>query len=180
MNRDPKDSFIRVNYKIKVPEVRVIGEDGKLIGIVPTKDAVTMAMNQGLDLVEVNPKAIPPVCKVMDFGKFKYEKKKKEREARKHQTVIELKEVKFRPGTDEHDIEVKLANMRRFLEKKNKVKVTVRFRGRELAHQEIGRELLARLAQLVADLGTVAQEPRSEGKLMIMIITPKEGGGGPS
>jgi len=173
-----RDSFIRVNYKIRATEIRVIDAEGKMVGVVQTRDAIGMAQRDGLDLVEINPKAVPPVCKIMDYGKFKYEKKKKENEARKHQSVVELKEIKFRPGTDDHDVNVKVRAMRRFLEEKNKVKVTLRFRGREIAHQDIGRALLVRITQLIADLGLVTQDPRSEGKLMTMIISPKEGAGG--
>ena len=177
MRHDPRQSRgpqVRVNHKIRVPEVRVIGEDGKMLGIMPTKQAQGLASQAGLDLVEINPKAVPPVCKVMDYGKYKYEKKKKEREAKKHQTVIELKEVKFRPNTDSHDIEVKTRNIRRFLEEKNKVKLTVRFRGREMAHKDIGRKLLLRVSESVAELGSVSQQPREEGRVMTMIISPKE------
>jgi translation initiation factor IF-3 len=179
MRPEPRDQGfkgVRVNFRIRAVEVRVIGEDGGMIGILPVRQAVAMAQNAGLDLVEINPKAIPPVCKVMDFGKFKYEKKKKEREARKHQTVVELKEVKFRPTTDDHDIEIKTRKIRQFLEEKNKAKLTLRFRGREIAHKEIGRDLLMRVAESCADLAVVTQEPRSEGKIMTMILSPKEGG----
>ena len=177
MRHDPRQSRgpqVRVNHKIRVAEVRVIGEDGKIMGIMLTKQAQAMASQAGLDLVEINPKAVPPVCKVMDYGKFKYEKKKKEREAKKHQTVIELKEVKFRPNTDAHDIQVKTRNIRRFLEEKNKVKLTVRFRGREMAHKDIGRKLLMRVSASVEELGGVTQHPREEGRVMTMIISPKE------
>jgi translation initiation factor IF-3 len=167
---------IRINYRIRSPEVRVIAEDGKMIGVLPVRQAMSIAQKEGLDLVEINPKAMPPVCKIMDFGKFKYEKKKKEREARKRQTVVELKEVKFRPNTDDHDIDVKVRSIKRFLGEKNKAKLTMRFRGREIAHQEIGRDLLMRVAESVAELGVISQQPRPEGKRMIMIISPKEGG----
>ncbi len=165
---------IRTNFKIRAPEVRVISEDGKMIGIMPLKQAVALAQKEGLDLVEIDPKAMPPVCKVMDFGKFKYEKKKKEREARKRQTVVEIKEVKFRPTTDEHDIDTKVRSIKRFLEEKNRAKITMRFRGREIAHQEIGRELLMRIADSVSDVGVITQQPRTEGKQMTMIISPRE------
>ncbi|MFH1435678.1 MAG: translation initiation factor IF-3 [Pseudomonadota bacterium] len=177
MRQDPRSTqgpLVRVNHRIRVSEVRVIGEDGKMLGVMPTKQAQSMASQAGLDLVEINPKAVPPVCKVMDYGKFKYEKKKKEREAKKNQTVIELKEVKFRPNTDSHDIGVKTRNIKRFLEEKNKAKLTVRFRGREMAHKEIGRQLLMRVAESVAELGVITQHPREEGRVMTMIISPKE------
>ena len=177
MRKDPRNARVpqvRVNYRIRVSEVRVIGEDGKMMGVLPTRQAQGLASQAGLDLVEINPKAVPPVCKIMDYGKFKYEKKKKEREAKKHQTVIELKEVKFRPNTDAHDIQVKTRNIKRFLEDKNKAKLTVRFRGREMAHKDIGRKLLMRVAESVSELGVVTQQPREEGRVMTMIISPKE------
>jgi translation initiation factor IF-3 len=174
-SRDFGFKGIRVNFRIRAPEVRVIADDGRMIGVMPSKQAIGLAQKEGLDLVEINPKAVPPVCKIMDFGKFKYEKKKKDREARKHQTVVELKEVKFRPSTDDHDIEVKTRKIREFLEDKNKAKLTVRFRGRELAHKELGRDLLLRVAETVADLSVISQEPKAEGRTMTMILSPKEG-----
>jgi translation initiation factor IF-3 len=178
MKKDSRESFhgTRVNFRIRAPEVRVIGEDGSNVGVLPSKQAVQLARKEGLDLVEINPKAVPPVCKIMDFGKFKYEKKKKDREAKKHQTVVELKEVKFRPNTDDHDVDVKMRKIREFLEDKNKAKLTMRFRGREMAHKEIGRDLLMKVAEAVSDLGMITQEPKMEGRTMTMILSPKEGG----
>ncbi len=131
-----------------------------------------LAEQHGLDLVEISPNANPPVCKVMDYGKFKYEQQKRESEARKKQKVIEVKEVKFRPNTDTHDYDVKMRNVLKFLEKGDKVKVTLRFRGREMAHQDLGRELLKRVAEDVGDLGKVENMPKMEGRQMIMVIAP--------
>ncbi len=131
-----------------------------------------LAADAGLDLVEISPNATPPVCKIMDFGKFKYEQQKRESEARKKQKVIEVKEVKFRPNTDTHDYDVKMKNVFKFLEKGDKVKVTLRFRGREMAHQNLGRELLERVAEDIKDLGKVENMPKMEGRQMIMMIGP--------
>ena len=134
--------------------------------------AIELAERVGLDLVEISPDANPPVCKIMDFGKFKYEQQKKESEARKKQKIIEVKEVKFRPGTDVHDYDVKMRNVLKFLEKGDKVKVTLRFRGREMAHQNLGRELLQRVAEDVKEMGKVENMPKMEGRQMIMMVGP--------
>ncbi len=134
--------------------------------------AIELAERVGLDLVEISPNANPPVCKIMDFGKFKYEQQKKESEARKKQKIIEVKEVKFRPGTDVHDYDVKMRNVLKFLEKGDKVKVTLRFRGREMAHQNLGRELLQRVAEDVKEMGKVENMPKMEGRQMIMMVGP--------
>ena len=134
--------------------------------------AIELAERVGLDLVEISPNANPPVCKIMDFGKFKYEQQKKESEARKKQKIIEVKEVKFRPGTDVHDYDVKMRNVLKFLEKGDKVKVTLRFRGREMAHQNLGRELLQRVAEDVEEMGKVENMPKMEGRQMIMMVGP--------
>ncbi len=134
--------------------------------------AMQMASDVGLDLVEISPNANPPVCKIMDFGKFKYEQQKRESEARKKQKIIEVKEVKFRPNTDTHDYDVKMRNVFKFLENGDKVKVTLRFRGREMAHQNLGRELLERVAEDVKDLGKIENMPKMEGRQMIMMIGP--------
>lgn len=135
--------------------------------------AMQMAEEAGLDLVEISPTAVPPVCKIMDFGKFKYEQQKKEAEARKKQKVIEIKEIKFRPGTDTHDYEVKMRSVIKFLEEGDKVKVTLRFRGREMAHQQLGMDLLNRVVGDVGDLGKVESMPKLEGRQMVMMIAPK-------
>jgi translation initiation factor IF-3 len=152
--------------------VRLIGPDGDNVGVVPPDRALQMASEAELDLVEISPNAKPPVCKIMDYGKYKYEQQKRESEARKKQKVIEVKEVKFRPNTDTHDYSVKLRNVTRFLENGDKVKVTLRFRGREMAHQELGRELLQRVAADVEGLGKVENMPKMEGRQMIMIVAP--------
>jgi translation initiation factor IF-3 len=167
-----RDTGPRVNDRIRAPEVRLIGADGQNIGVVPPARALTLAEEAGLDLVEISPNATPPVCKIMDFGKFKYEQQKRESEARKKQKTIEVKEVKFRPNTDTHDYEVKLRNVTKFLENGDKVKVTLRFRGREMAHQNLGRELLERVASDVEGLGKVENMPKMEGRQMVMMIGP--------
>ncbi|SNY54136.1 bacterial translation initiation factor 3 (bIF-3) [Pseudooceanicola antarcticus] len=161
-----------MNDRIRCPEVRLIGAEGENVGVVPPARALAMAEEAGLDLVEISPNATPPVCKIMDFGKFKYEQQKRESEARKKQKIIEVKEVKFRPGTDIHDYEVKMRNVMKFLEKGDKVKVTLRFRGREMAHQNLGRELLERVAEDVKELGKVENMPKMEGRQMVMMIGP--------
>lgn len=162
----------RVNDRIRAPEIRLIGAEGENIGVVSPARGMDLAAQAGLDLVEISPNATPPVCKIMDFGKFKYEQQKRESEARKKQKTIEVKEVKFRPGTDTHDYDVKVRNVMKFLEKGDKVKVTLRFRGREMAHQNLGRELLERVAEDVKDLGKVENMPKMEGRQMIMMIGP--------
>jgi translation initiation factor IF-3 len=167
-----RDTGPRVNDKIRAPEVRLIGADGDNVGVVSPQSAVEMAEAAGLDLVEISPNANPPVCKIMDYGKYKYEQQKRESEARKKQKVIEVKEVKFRPNTDTHDYDVKMRNVLKFLEKGDKVKVTLRFRGREMAHQDLGRELLNRVAEDVKEVGKVENMPKMEGRQMIMIIGP--------
>jgi translation initiation factor IF-3 len=150
----------------------LIGPNGENVGVVSPDRGRTLATEAGLDLVEISPNAKPPVCKIMDFGKYKYEQQKRESEAKKKQKVIEVKEVKFRPNTDEHDYSVKMKNVTRFLEKGDKVKVTLRFRGREMAHQNLGRELLERVAEDVKDLGKVENMPKMEGRQMVMMIGP--------
>ena len=141
-SREPRGPQIRINHRIRVPEVRVVAEDGENLGVMATEDALKRAREKGLDLVEVNPKSMPPVCKILDFGKYKYEEKKKQREAKRKQTVVEVKEIKLRPKTDDHDLNVKVRAARKFIEGGNKVKVTCRFRGREITHPETGRAVL--------------------------------------
>ena len=150
----------------------MIGAEGENIGLVTPERGMELAEQAGLDLVEISPNATPPVCKIMDFGKFKYEQQKRESEARKKQKIIEVKEVKFRPNTDTHDYEVKMRNVYKFLEKGDKVKVTLRFRGREMAHQNLGRELLERVAEDVKEMGKIENMPKMEGRQMIMMIGP--------
>ncbi|MEO0357758.1 MAG: translation initiation factor IF-3 [Pseudomonadota bacterium] len=167
-----RDTGPRVNDRIRSAELRLIDENGENIGVVTPNRAMMMAEDAGLDLVEISPNANPPVCKIMDFGKFKYEQQKRESEARKKQKIIEVKEVKFRPNTDTHDYEVKMRNVTKFLTNGDKVKVTLRFRGREMAHQELGRDLLLRVAEDTKELGKVENMPKMEGRQMIMVIGP--------
>jgi translation initiation factor IF-3 len=161
-----------VNDRIRAPEIRLIGPDGENVGVVSPARGMELAEAAGLDLVEISPNATPPVCKVMDFGKFKYETQKREAEARKKQKVIEVKEIKFRPNTDTHDYEVKMRNVVKFLTNGDKVKITLRFRGREMAHQNLGRELLERVAEDVKEIGKIENMPKMEGRQMIMMIGP--------
>ncbi len=161
-----------MNERIRGSEIRLIGANGENLGVVSPERALFLAEEAGLDLVEISPTAVPPVCKIMDFGKFKYENQKKEAEARKNQKVIEIKEVKFRPGTDTHDYDVKMRSVFKFLEEGDKVKVTLRFRGREMAHQELGAQLLNRVAEDVKAQGKVESMPRLEGRQMVMMIGP--------
>ncbi len=155
----------------------MIGSDGQQVGIVPISDALRRAEEAGLDLVEISPNAAPPVCRVMDFGKYQYEESKRKHAAKRKQKQIQIKEVKFRPGTDIGDYQTKLRNLVRFLEEGNKAKITLRFRGRELAHQELGIEMLKRLENDLKDYGVVEQHPRMEGKQMVMVFNPKPGAG---
>ncbi|MGB1235873.1 MAG: translation initiation factor IF-3 [Planktomarina sp.] len=167
-----RDTGPRVNERIRNAELRLIDENGENIGVVTPNRAMMMAEDAGLDLVEISPNANPPVCKIMDFGKFKYEQQKRESEARKKQKIIEIKEVKFRPNTDSNDYDVKMRNVYKFLENGDKVKVTLRFRGREMAHQELGRDLLLRVKEDTKEHGKVENMPKMEGRQMIMIIGP--------
>ncbi|WP_107495278.1 translation initiation factor IF-3 [Thalassobius sp. I31.1] len=162
----------RVNERVRAPEIRLIGAEGENVGVVTPSRAMDMAADAGLDLVEISPNANPPVCKIMDFGKFKYEQQKRESEARKKQKTIEIKEVKFRPNTDTNDYEVKMRNVFKFLENGDKVKISLRFRGREMAHQELGRKLLERVAEDTKATGKVENFPKMEGRQMIMLIGP--------
>lgn len=146
---------------------------GEQLGIMATRDALLMAEEQHLDLVEVAPKAKPPVCRIMDFGKYRYEQQKRDKEAKKKQKIITLKEVKLRPHIEQHDFDVKLKNALRFLEEGNKVKVTIMFRGREMSHQELGRDVLHRVAERLKELVIIERDPKLEGKNMIMILAPK-------
>ena len=168
-----RDTGPRINERIRVAEIRLIGPDGENVGVVSPSVGLQMAQESGLDLVEISPNASPPVCKVMDLGKFKYEQQKRDAEARKKQKVIDVKEVKFRPGTDTHDYDVKMRNVLKFLESGDKVKVTLRFRGREMAHQELGLELLHRIRDEVGEAGKVESMPKLEGRQMVMMIAPR-------
>lgn len=168
-----RDTGPRVNDRIRVPEIRLIGADGENVGVVTPARGIELAEQAGLDLVEISPNASPPVCKIMDLGKFKYEQQKRETEARKKQKTIEVKEIKFRPGTDTHDYDVKMRSVKKFLEEGDKVKVTLRFRGREMAHQNLGMELLNRVRAAIDDIGRVDSMPKLEGRQMVMMISPR-------
>ena len=168
----PRDDGPRVNDKITAEKVLVIDDEGEKRGEMSVAAALDLAAEAGLDLVEVSPTAKPPVCKLLDYGKFKYQAQKKANEARKKQKVIEVKEVKFRPNTDKHDYEVKMRNVFKFLENGDKVKVTLRFRGREMAHQNLGRDLLERVAEDTKEIGRIENFPKMEGRQMIMMIGP--------
>ena len=168
----PRNFGPRVNDRIRVPEIRVIGAEGEMLGVMNTDEARRMARGLDLDLVEVNPKASPPVCKIMDFGKFKYEEKKRQADARKRQTQIALKEIKLRPKTDDHDLDFKTKHVRRFLEEGNKVKLTVRFRGREIHYPEIALEDLREIAEELKDISVIEHAPPREGRTMLMILAP--------
>jgi translation initiation factor IF-3 len=164
---------IRVNHRIRVPEVRVIGADGSMLGVLQTHEALRKAQEQGLDLVEVNPKAEPPVCKILDFGKYKYEEKKKQAQARRNQSVVEIKEIKLRPKTDDHDIAFKVKAARRFLEAGHKVKFTVRFRGREITHPEKAHEQLDIILKALDDVANIETRPMMEARAMSLVVAPK-------
>ncbi|HNV72433.1 MAG TPA: translation initiation factor IF-3 [Candidatus Ozemobacteraceae bacterium] len=164
----------RINGEITAPELRLIGVDNEPLGIVAFRDAIRMAEEREVDLVEIAPTAAPPVCRLMDYGKFKYQEQKKAHEAKLKQKIIQVKEVKFRPGTDDGDYNVKIRNLVRFLDEGDKAKITLRFRGREMAHQEFGVRLLERVRTDLDAVGQVEQIPRLEGRQMVMIIAPKK------
>ncbi|AZG14771.1 MULTISPECIES: translation initiation factor IF-3 [Cupriavidus] len=168
------DKGHRINREISAPELRLVGVDNEQLGIVKFMDALRMAEDKDLDLVEIAPNATPPVARIMDYGKFKYEEAKRAHEAKLKQKIIQVKEVKFRPGTDDGDYNVKLRNLRRFLEDGDKTKITLRFRGREMAHQEIGARMLERLKSDLEELGQVEQMPKMEGRQMVMVLAPKK------
>ncbi len=162
----------RLNEEITVPEIRLQGVEGEQLGVMSIRAALQLAEEAGVDLVEIAPLAKPPVCRVMDYGKFKYQEQKRAHEAKLKQKQVQVKEVKLRPGTDENDYQIKLRNMTRFLEEEDKVKVTLRFRGREMAHQEFGMRQLERIKADLEAIGQVEQMPKMEGRQMIMIIAP--------
>ena len=162
----------RSNERIHAMEVQVINSDGKNLGIVPTKEAIVLAKEQGLDLIEISPKANPPVCKIIDMGKYRYDLQKKANKAKRKQKIVNLKEIKLRPGTEIHDYTFKLKNAQKFLEKGDKVKFTVRFKGREMQHTQLGSELMKRIKNDVSKVGKVEVESRLEGRQMVMIIQP--------
>ena len=163
----------RVNEDIRVPQVRLIDQDGEMLGVMSARDALMRAFEAGLDLLEISPNAVPPVCKILDYGKYKYEQQKKANEARKKQKTVEIKEVKVRPNIDDHDYDVKMRAMKSFIGEGDKVKVTLRFRGREMAHQDLGIRVLERIRNELGETIKVEQMPRLENRQMIMVLAPK-------
>ena len=166
---------MRTNERIRVREIRVIDDNGQQLGIMPPQQALTLARQKGLDLVEISATAVPPVCRIMDFGKYQYQEQKRAREARKHQKVIDVKEIKFRPKVDEHDYQFKKKHIERFLADGDKVKATIFFRGREMAHPEIGQRILERLIDELTDIAVAENSPRQEGNQMHTILSKKPG-----
>lgn len=166
------DEEHRINRQIRVPQVRLIGAKGEQLGVVSTDEALRLAQEAEVDLVEVAPTAQPPVCRLLDYGKFRYSKQKKEAEAKKKQHVTQLKELRVRPGTDEHDLERQLKKAQEFLGEGQRVKFTLRFRGREMAHQQLGREKLLKVAEQLSDIGWIEIEPRTEGRVMHLVMAP--------
>lgn len=173
-DRRRPEQGLRINHRIRVPEVRVIADDEQL-GVMPTHEALRLAEEKGLDLVEISPRAFPPVCRIMDYGKYKYEEAKKKQQARKRASTVETKEIKFRPKTEEHDMAFKVKHVRRFLESGNKVRLAVVFRGREITHPQTGMAVLNRIVELCNDIAVVEATPNMEGRRMIMVIAPKPG-----
>lgn len=186
MSEEPRGRFgpadwkprIRSNERIRVPQVRVIDAEGQQVGIMDTRDALALAREKGLDLVEISPTARPPVCRVMDFGKYKYEEAKKQRAAKKKQHSIQVKEVKLRPKIDDHDFNFKVAAARKFLEQHHKVKLTIMYRGREMAHPELGERLLQRVIRELSEIGTLEQTARLEGRNLTTMMGPRPAKGG--
>lgn len=172
VNRN-RGNRININRNIRAKEVRVIDPDGNQIGVIPTYKAIAVANDFGLDLVEISPNATPPVCKIMDYGRFKYERTKKRQEAKKKQTTFQLKEIKVRPKTGEHDLNTKINHIKKFLDKKDKVKVTVIFRGREITLTNLGNELLEKIIQETEEIALLEQPPKFEGRTMVMVLAPK-------
>ncbi len=172
MAANPKGDEHRINDRIEAREVRLVDQDGGMVGVVAIRDALIRAEDVGLDLVEISPNASPPVCKILDYGKFKYEAQKKANAARKKQRVIEVKEIKMRPSIDDNDYSIKMKKVREFLDEGDKVKVTMRFRGREMAHQHLAMNILEKVREDMADLAKIEQFPKLEGRQMIMVMAP--------
>jgi len=170
LNKQPE---VRVNERIRVPQVRVIGDDGQQIGVLPVRDALSLAQSKGLDLVEVSPTARPPVCRIMDYGKFKYEQNRRARKAKKKQHQMQLKEIKMRPKIEGHDYGFKIEHAREFLNARDKVKITITFRGREIAHQDIGYKLIQKVISALSDVSSIESAPRSEGRTLTAVLMPK-------
>ncbi|MDR1315120.1 MAG: translation initiation factor IF-3 [Deltaproteobacteria bacterium] len=171
--KEPDSKRVNVNEMIRAPKVRLISEDGSPVGILPPRDALAMAKEAELDLVEVAPEADPPVCRIMDFGRYKYLQSKKLAESRRKATTVEIKEVKFRPKTADNDYQTKVKKILKFLSEKNKIKVSLTFRGREITHANIGQELMNRVIRDVAELGVPEQMPKLEGRNIVMVVSPK-------
>ena len=171
-DRRRPEQGLRINHRIRIPEVRVIGADNEAIGIVSTQEALRMAEEKGLDLVEISPRAFPPVCKIMDYGKYKYEEAKKKQQAKKRASTVETKEIKFRPKTEGHDLAFKVKHIRRFMLDGNKVRLVVVFRGREITHPQTGANMLNRVVEATADIATVEASPNMEGRRMLMVVAP--------
>ena len=175
-----KQPEVRINERIRVPQVRLIGDDGEQVGVLTVREALALAQSRGLDLVEESPTARPPVCRIMDYGKFKYEQNRRARKAKKKQHVTQLKEVKMRPKIESHDYGFKMDHAREFLKERDKVKFTVTFRGREMAHQDIGHKLIQKIIAELAELATVETPARSEGRTLTMVMMPKPARTGPT
>ena len=178
--RPPERDPTRINERIRVPEVRLVGEDGKQIGVIKTPEALSYAQERNLDLVEVAPDARPPVCRVLDYSKYKYEQEQKQKQARKHQQSVNIREIKFRPKIAQHDYDTKKGHVERFLKDRNKVKITIMFRGREVTHPERGVMILERLAEDLGDLAVVEQRPIQDGRNMTMLLGPSRSAGQPA
>lgn len=171
--RPNRSNKVNINQRIRAKEVRVIDPDGEQIGIIPTKEALAAAADAGLDLVEVSPNANPPVCKIMDYGRYRYEQTKKKQEAKKKQSTFQLKEIKVRPKTGEHDLQVKIGHIKKFIGNKDKVKVSVIFRGREITLSELGRKVLQKIIEETEEVAMVEQNPKFEGRILVMVLSPK-------
>ncbi|MGH8051830.1 MAG: translation initiation factor IF-3 [Arenimonas sp.] len=174
MNTPATEKGNRKNQEIRVPKVRVIGADGEMVGVLSRDEALALAEESGMDLVEIQPQADPPVCRIMDYGKFKFELQKKAAAAKKKQKVVEIKELKFRPTTDVGDYDIKMRNLRRFLDEGDKVKINIRFKGREMSHQELGLAMAKKIEADLADEVVIEQRARLEGRQMIMMVAPKK------
>ncbi len=174
-DRRRPDQGLRINNRIRVPEVRVIVDEGEQLGVMATHEALRLAEERGLDLVEISPRAFPPVCRIMDYGKYKYEEAKKKQQASKKASTVEIKEIKFRPKTEQHDLAFKVKHIRRFVEGGNKVRLVVVFRGREITHPQTGQAMLNRAIEMVSDIASVEANANMEGRRMLMVIAPKPG-----
>ena len=170
--RDEKKDNFRMNYEINAPQIRVIDDEGGMVGVMSPKEAIQIAQGRGLDLIEVAPNATPPTCKIMDYGKYKYEQKKKAQQSKKNQVTIDIKEIQLRPRTEAHDLETKLKHAKRFLEDGDKVKFNMRFKGREMAHQDLGQELLNKVVESLKGVGVIEVPPKFEGKQIFCLLQP--------